>query len=311
MTERTVILSVPKAGQRLDKFVAEALADLSRTAVQRLIDDGDITVNGQPSKPAYKLGQGDRIAVRIPPAAPTDVQPQAIPLDIVYEDADLLVINKAAGMVVHPAAGHNEGTLVNAVLAHCPDLAGVGGQVRPGIVHRLDKDTSGLIVVAKHDAAHHALQRQFKARTVSKVYLALVEGNITPPQGIIEAPIGRDKLQRKRMAVTPDGRPATTEYKTIESFENYTLVEARPRTGRTHQIRVHFAWLQFPLAGDHVYGRRKQKQLPWPAPLGRLARHFLHAHTLSFQLPSDGRMVIFSAPLPPDLEAVLQGLRQS
>lgn len=300
--ERCITLSATEPGQRLDKFIAEAVSELSRMAVQRLIAEGRVTVNGRISKPAYKLNRGDEIIIHIPPPAPTELAPEAIPLDIVYEDADLIVINKPAGLVVHPAAGHTAGTLVNAVLAHCPDLGGVGGELRPGIVHRLDKDTSGLIIVAKHDAALQALQRQFKTRAVSKVYLALVEGVLAPPHGIIQAPIGRDKSQRKRMAVTPDGRPAVTEYKTIESFKNYTLVEARPRTGRTHQIRVHFAWLQFPLAGDRVYGRRKQT-LP-------LERHFLHAHQLTFRLPSAGRAVTLSAPLPADLTAVLDLVRQ-
>ncbi len=299
--ERILTLSAPRPGQRLDKWVTEVTGDLSRMAVQRLIAEGRITVNGRISKAAYRLNAGDEIVVRIPPAAPTELVPEPIPLDIVYEDADLIVINKPAGLVVHPAAGHAAGTLVHAVLAHCPDLVGVGGELRPGIVHRLDKDTSGLIIVAKHDAAQQALQRQFKTRTVRKVYLALVEGRLTPPRGLIEAPIGRDKSNRKRMAVTPDGRPAVTEYKTVRQFQDYTLVEVYPRTGRTHQIRVHLAWLKFPLAGDRVYGRRTST-LP-------LARHFLHAHQLSFQLPSDGRMRTFTAPLPPDLEAVLAQLR--
>ncbi len=301
-THRLITLTINEPGQRLDKFVAGAVPELSRMAAQRLIEAGRITVNGQANKPAYKLAAGDEIAVHIPPPEPVDIVPEQIPLDIVYEDADLLVVNKPAGLVVHPAAGHTSGTLVNAVLAHCPDLTGIGGQVRPGIVHRLDKDTSGLIIVAKHDAAHQALQCQFKSRTVAKVYLALVEGQLAPPRGIIDAPIGRDKQQRKRMAVTPDGRPAVTEYKTIEQFKQYTLVEAQPRTGRTHQIRVHFAWLKFPLAGDGVYGLRKQR-LP-------LTRHFLHAHKLSFLLPSDESRKTFTAPLPPDLESVLAQLRQ-
>ncbi len=300
--ERSITLSVAEGGQRLDKFVTEALADLSRAAVQRLIAGGLLNVNDHPSKAAYKLNTGDIITVRIPPPEPSELTPEAIPLDIVYEDADLVVINKPAGLVVHPAAGHTSGTLVNAVLSHCPDLAGVGGTLRPGIVHRLDKDTSGLIVVAKHDAAHQALQRQFKARSVDKLYLALVEGQPIPPQGIIDAPIGRDRAQRKRMAVVPDGRPAVTEYKTIERFDKHSLIEAHPRTGRTHQIRVHLAWLKFPLVGDRVYGFRH--------PSIPINRHFLHAHSLSFDLPADGRRMTFIAPLPPDLEAILAELRR-
>ncbi|MBN1889788.1 MAG: RluA family pseudouridine synthase [Thermoflexales bacterium] len=300
--ERNITLSVAEGGQRLDKFVTEALADLSRAAVQRLIADGLLNVNGHSIKAAYKLNTGDVITVRIPPPKPSELVPEAIPLDIVYEDGDLIVVNKPAGLVVHPAAGHTSGTLVNAVLAHCPDLAGVGGTLRPGIVHRLDKDTSGLIVVAKHDAAHQALQHQFKARSVDKLYLALVEGQPIPPQGIIDAPIGRDRAQRKRMAVVPDGRPAVTEYKVIECFDKHSLIEARPRTGRTHQIRVHLAWLKFPVVGDRVYG--------FHHPNIPINRHFLHAHSLSFDLLADGRRTTFIAPLPPDLAAILAELRR-
>jgi 23S rRNA pseudouridine1911/1915/1917 synthase len=305
---RIVTLTADESAARLDRFVVEALPELTRGAVQQLIDDGAVTVNDKPSKAAYKIRPGDAITVRIPPPPPVEAQAEAIPLDIVYEDADLIVVNKPAGMVVHPAAGHDSGTLVNALLSHCPDLRGVGDSqgVRSGIVHRLDKDTSGLIVVAKTEAAREDLQRQFKSRSVHKVYIALVEGHLTPPQGLIDVPVGRDKQQRKRMAAVSDGRPSRTEFKAIEFFDtgsqHYTLVEVRPQTGRTHQIRVHFAWLKFPLAGDRVYGRRRPKHaLP-------LSRHFLHAQSLTFRLPSDGREVTFTAPLPPDLARVLETL---
>jgi len=304
-----ITLTADDSPARLDRFVVEALPELTRGAVQRLIDDGAVTVNGKPSKAAYKIRPGDAIVVRVPPPPPTEAQAEAIPLDIVYEDGDLIVVNKPAGMVVHPAAGHDSGTLVNAVLAHCPDLRGVGDAqgVRSGIVHRLDKDTSGLIIVAKTEAARQDLQRQFKSRSVHKLYIALVEGHLTPPQGLIDVPVGRDKQQRKRMAAVSDGRPSRTAFKAIEFFDvapqPYTLVEVRPQTGRTHQIRVHFAWLKFPLAGDRVYGRRRPKRaLP-------LQRHFLHAQSLSFCLPSDGREVTFTAPLPPDLATVLETLQ--
>jgi 23S rRNA pseudouridine1911/1915/1917 synthase len=269
-----------------------------------------VTVNGKPSKAAYKIRAGDAIVVRVPPPPPIEAQAEAIPLDIVYEDADLIIINKPAGMVVHPAAGHNSGTLVNAVLAHCPDLRGVGDAqgVRSGIVHRLDKDTSGLIIVAKNEAARENLQRQFKSRNVAKVYVALVEGHLAPPQGLIDVPIGRDQQQRKRMAAIADGRPSRTAYRAVEFFDkgpqHYTLVEVRPQTGRTHQIRVHLAWLKFPIVGDTVYGRRRKTTLP-------LQRHFLHAQSLTFRLPSDGREVVFTALLPPDLSAVLEQLRSA
>ncbi len=292
-------------GERLDKWLAQKLPDRSRTEVQRWIKEGLVRVNGRASKPGYKLEPGDIVEVDVPVAqAYEGVAPEPIPLDIIYEDQDLLVINKPAGMVVHPAPGHTSGTLVNAVLYHCPDLEGIGNVLRPGIVHRLDKDTSGLILVAKNDHAHRELQRQFKAREVEKSYLALVEGHLQPKIGRIEAPIGRDKKHRKRMAVIRDGREAITEYRVIDYYDDFTLVEARPLTGRTHQIRVHFAFIGHPLAGDTVYGRRKQRLKPW------LKRHFLHAHRLRFRLPSTGEMVEFTAPLPPDLQAVLDHLRE-
>ena len=286
------------AAERLDRFVAARLPELSRTAVQRLIDDGRVLVNGAVSEAARKVRQPDVIVVRIPPPAPAAIEAEDIPLQIVYEDADLIVIDKPAGLVVHPAAGHARGTLVNAILAHAPDLRGIGGETRPGIVHRLDKDTSGLIVVAKHDAAHRELQRQFKARSVRKVYLALVEGRLEPAEGIVDAPIARDRIHRKRMAVSPDGRPSRTRYKVIKDWGLYSLVEAYPETGRTHQIRVHFAWLGHPLAGDALYGRKKPS-----LPIGR---HFLHAARLTLRLPSTGEERTFESPLPEDLADVLQ-----
>ncbi len=299
--ERVVELTVEEGGERLDKYIAQAVPDLSRAAVQRLIKDGRVTVGDAVLKASYRVESGDRIAVHIPPPETDAVQAESIPLDIVYEDDDLLVINKPAGMVVHPAYGHHSGTLVNALLAHCPQLATSGEDDRPGIVHRLDKDTSGLIVVAKHDAARQHLQHQFKQREVEKVYLALVEGRLEPPQGIIEAPIGRDPRRRKRMAVLRSGREARTEYTVAEYFDQYTLVEAHPHTGRTHQIRVHLAFIGHPVAGDRVYGRRKQR-LP-------LQRQFLHAHRLAFRQPSSGEVVEVEAPLPPDLAEVLARLR--
>jgi 23S rRNA pseudouridine1911/1915/1917 synthase len=309
VSDRIISLTADDSAARLDRFIVKALPELTRSAIQRLVEEGLITVNGKPSKAAYKIKPDDAIVVRTrsAPPPPAEAQAEAIPLDIVYEDADLIVVNKPAGMVVHPAAGHASGTLVNAVLAHCPDLRGVGDAqgVRSGIAHRLDKDTSGLIVVAKSDAARENLQRQFKSRSVHKVYIALVEGRLAPPQGLIDVPIGRDKLRRKRMAAASDGRPSRTAYKAIKFFDQgqkqYTLVEVRPQTGRTHQIRVHLAWMKFPIVGDTVYGRRRKTTLP-------LRRHFLHAQSLTFCLPSDGREVTFTAPLPPDLAVVLDQL---
>ncbi len=307
MSERIVSLTADASAARLDRFLVEALPELTRGAVQRLIEEGAVTVKGKPSKAAYRIRPGDVILVHIPPPPTAEAQAQTIPLDIVYEDTDLIVINKPAGMVTHPAAGHDSGTLVNAVLAHCPELRGVGEEMRSGIVHRLDKDTSGLIVVAKNEAVRENLQRQFKSRSVHKLYIALVEGRLTPPQGLIDVPIGRDKRQRKRMAAVADGRPSRTAYKAVEFFDvgpqHYTLVEVKPQTGRTHQIRVHFAWMGFPLVGDRVYGRRRPKHaLP-------LQRHFLHAQSLTLRLPSDEREVTFTAPLPPDLAVILETLR--
>ncbi len=307
MSDRVITL-VAESRERLDKYVAARLAELSRSAVQRLIESGSITVNGATTAASYKVGRGDEIFVRIPAPVPSALEAEPIPLSIVYEDADLIVIDKPAGLVVHPAAGHDRGTLVNAVLAHAPDLPGVGGALRPGIVHRLDKDTSGLIVVAKHDAAYRDLQRQFKSRGVKKRYLALVEGRVEPDEGIIDAPIARDRVHRKRMAVAMSGRPARTRYKVIGRFawrwagSEYTLVEAYPETGRTHQIRVHFAWLGHPLVGDTLYGRKKPS-LP-------IERHFLHAAGLKLRLPSSGAERTFTSPLPPELARVVDSLNR-
>ncbi len=304
--DRTLTLIV-KAGHsgRLDRFVAAQVPDLSRTTVQRLVDDGFITRNGSICDAADKVAVSDRIEVRIPPPAPTDVVAEDIPLSIVYEDSDIVVIDKPAGLVVHPAVGHDSGTLVNALLMHVPDLKGVGGEIRPGIVHRLDKDTSGLIVVAKHDRALSNLQAQFKSRSIKKVYVALVEGIVTPPAGIIDAPIGRAPNHRKKMAVvrSANGRAAQTRYKSIETFHDpdLTLIEAYPETGRTHQIRVHMAWLGFPLVGDKMYGRKH--------PALESNRHFLHAASLTFTLPSNGTERTFKSQLPDDLQSILDQLR--
>jgi 23S rRNA pseudouridine1911/1915/1917 synthase len=306
VTDRIVTLTADDSASRLDRFIAQALPELTRGAVQRLVDDGAVTVNGKPRKAAYKLRAGEAVVVRIAPPPLSEAQAESIPLDIIYEDADLIVINKPAGMVVHPAAGHVSGTLVNAVLAHSPELRDVGEENRSGIVHRLDKDTSGLIIIAKTESARDNLQQQFKSRSVAKVYVALVEGRLAPPQGLIDVPIGRDRQQRKRMAAVADGRPSRTGFKAVEFFDkgaqHYTLVEVRPQTGRTHQIRVHFAWLKFPIVGDTVYGRRRKTTLP-------LQRHFLHAQSLLFRLPSNGQEVTLTAPLPSDLTAVLELLR--
>jgi 23S rRNA pseudouridine1911/1915/1917 synthase len=292
-------------GERLDKIIAAEFTDLSRTQVQRLIEEGFVTVGGQvATKAGQRLERPGEIRVRIPPPAPSRHSAENIPLDVVFEDDDLIVINKPAGMVVHPGAGNRQGTLVNAVLGYAPDLEGVGDERRPGIVHRLDKDTSGLILVARNDAAHRELQRQFKDREVTKIYLALLDGHPPTGAGRVEAPIGRDPRQRQRMAVVPErqaGRPAITEYRVRESFSAHTLVEAHPLTGRTHQIRVHMAFLKCPIVGDTVYGRRKPS-LP-------IERQFLHAARLTLRLPGSGETRTFEAPLPAELARVLHLLR--
>jgi len=309
--EKTVELRVSETGQRLDKYVAQAIPDLSRSRAQRLIGEGLVTVNGRVAKPSYRVEVGDLVMVHIPPPEPVEVRPEPIPLDIIYEDDNIIVVNKPAGMVVHPAYGHSTGTLVNAVLAHCPELAKAEDELRPGIVHRLDKDTSGLIIVAKNEGARRHLQRQFKAREVRKVYLALLEGWLEPARGVIEAPIGRDKNRRKRMAVVKEGREARTEYQVVEYFGHeasrvsppYTLVEAEPKTGRTHQVRVHFAFIGHPVAGDRVYGFRKQR-------LKGLRRQFLHARALGFRLPGSDEYIELTTGLPDDLRVVLEELRK-
>lgn len=301
--ETVVSFTAEQDGERLDKVIPLHVQDLSRAMAQRLIKTGGVTVNGQPSKPSYQVQAGDQVVVRVPTEVPEPVVAEDIPLDIIYEDEILLVVNKPAGMVVHPALGHTSGTLVNAVLAHCPQVADVGGPERAGVVHRLDKDTSGLILIAKDEQTRDALQRQFKRRQVSKTYLALVEGQVEPREGVIEAPVGRDKRHRKRMAVVRQGRRARTTYRVIEHFTDHTLLEVHPHTGRTHQVRVHLAWLGYPIVGDPVYGHRRQRLLK--------GRHFLHAAGLRFTHPTLGQEVTFQAPLPSKLAAILRRLRRS
>jgi 23S rRNA pseudouridine1911/1915/1917 synthase len=290
--------------QRLDKFLVVSLPEFSRSRLQALIKDGFVSVDGLPARKSGQMVEaGTNVQVRIPPPEPTELEPEAIPLSIVFEDGDLLVVDKPAGMVVHPAAGHSRGTLVHAALAHAPDMAGIGGEGRPGVVHRLDRDTSGLILLAKNDRTHRWLQEQFRTRQVSKVYLALVDGQPPTPAGRVEASIGRDTSQRKQMAVVAPhkGRDAASEYRTLESFPLHTLLEVHPITGRTHQIRLHLAFLGCPVAGDTVYGQRK--------PTIPLERHFLHAARLTVRLPGESQPRTFEAPLPPELNQVLESLR--
>jgi 23S rRNA pseudouridine1911/1915/1917 synthase len=290
--------------ERLDKFLVEQLREFSRARIQGLIADGFVDVNGHAAKKAGQpLENGSEVTVRIPPPVPTDLLAEDIPLDIVFENDDLLVINKPAGMVVHPAAGHASGTLVNAVLGYDPEIEGIGGEERPGVVHRLDKETSGLIVLAKNERAHRWLQDQFRLRSVEKTYLALVDGKPPTPSGRVEAHIGRDPSHRKKMAIVPEsrGREAISEYKTVESFKDHSLLEFHPLTGRTHQIRLHCAFLGCPIVGDPIYGRKKPS-LP-------LDRHFLHAYRLKIILPGEKEPKFFEAPLPRELQQLLTLLR--
>ncbi len=305
---RQVVLTLEDIGERLDRALTAAVPELSRMQWQRLIREGLVTIDGERARPSYRIVGGEQLVATVPDVVEASVQAEEIPLDVRYEDRDLIVVNKPAGMVVHPSLGHEGGTLVNALLAHCPDLEGVGGERRPGIVHRLDKDTSGLIVAAKHDHALWYLQNQFKQRTVAKVYLALVNGSLQPPEAIIDAPVGRDPRHRQKMAVVTatrgDARPAQTAYRALTYYgtgtEAYTYAECRPHTGRKHQIRVHLAYVGFPVVGDPLYGRRKD-------PLA-LSRHFLHAAELSFRRPSDDENLHITAELPDDLQAALARL---
>lgn len=291
-----VELVVDNAGTRLDKYIGEQCPDMSRTQAQRIIGEGRVTVNGALARPSLRLNAGDHVVVELPPPTPTSLTPEAIPIKVVYEDDDLLVVDKPAGLPVHPAPGHPTHTLANAVLSRLPQLD-TGDWQRPGIVHRLDKDTSGLIVVAKNGRAHQSLMEQFRKRQVSKVYLTLVQGRVAPEEGIIEAPIGRDRGHRERMAIADreHGREARTHYRVLQHIGDCSLLEVRPETGRTHQIRVHLAAIGYRVVGDKVYGVK--------SPL--VGRQFLHAHRLRFRLPSTGESVEFCSDLPADLQRAL------
>ena len=295
---RTRSFVAEQDGDRLDRFLDDRCEDLSRSRLQRLIAEGMVTLEGRPTKAGVRLRKGQSVELTVPEPVESHLEPQDIPLSVIYQDEDLAVVDKPAGLVVHPAPGHPDGTLVNALLALCPDLQGIGGTVRPGIVHRLDKDTSGLIVVAKNERAHKHLSAQLKARKFMKLYKALVCGHLASSPATIEADIGRDPGNRKRMAVVDGGKAATTHYEVIRYYEAHTLVEVRLETGRTHQIRVHFAAIGHPVAGDETYGVKTQG----------LTRQFLHASTLGFRLPSDDSWVEFNSELPEDLESYLRGI---
>lgn len=305
MTESNLVFPCKDAGeQRIDKFLVGCMPDFSRSRLQGLIKDGFVKVNEKlETKASQKVAAGDLVEIRVPPPEPSDLVPEDIPLSVIFENSQLMVINKPAGMVVHPSLGHATGTLVQAALAHAPELEGIGGEQRPGVVHRLDKDTSGLILMAKDERTHRWLQDQFRLRKVKKVYLALVDGLPPTPTGRVEAAIGRDPSHRKQMGVVSEekGREAISEYFTLETFPAHTLLEFHPMTGRTHQIRLHLAFIGCPIVADTIYGH-KHASIP-------LARHFLHAARLTIILPGETAARVFEAPLPPDLQEALEYLK--
>jgi len=291
--------------ERLDKFLVTCLPEFSRARLQGLIEDGFVSIGDvRAKKSGQMLENGAEVEVRVPPPIPGNIVGEDIPLDIIFENEDLLVVNKPAGMVVHPAAGHHTGTLAHAVLGYDPEIEGIGGEERPGVVHRLDKETSGLIVLAKNDHTHRWLQDQFRSRKVEKTYLALVDGKPPTPSGRVEAPIGRDPGHRKKMAVVPagKGREAVSEYRTLESFKEHTLLEFHPLTGRTHQIRLHCQFLGCPIVGDTIYGKKR--------PTLEIERHFLHAFRLSIILPNETKPRVFEAVLPEELKRVMEEVKR-
>ncbi|MFG0212442.1 RluA family pseudouridine synthase [Brevibacillus porteri] len=289
--------------ERIDKFITLQNEDWSRSQVQAWVKEGRVTVNGEPIKNNYKLHAEDEVTLRVPPPKEMAIQPEEMSLGIVYEDSDVVVVSKPRGLVVHPAPGHYSGTLVNGLLAHCKDLSGINGVLRPGIVHRIDKDTSGLLMVAKNDKAHMGLAEQLKAHTVNRKYVAIVHGVIPHEMGTIEAPIGRDPKNRQQMAVVfENSKPAVTHFIVLERFKEYTLVELKLETGRTHQIRVHMKYIGYPLAGDPKYGPKNTLELDGQA---------LHAKTLGFIHPRTGEQLEFEAPMPKEMLDVIEVLRQA
>lgn len=295
-------VAAEERGKRLDKVVRNRVPNLSRSQGQRLIAAGQVTVDGHPRKPAYRVAPGEEVTVILPPEEPRrPIVPEDIPLDVLHEDEHLLVVNKPAGLVVHPGPGHRDGTLVNALLFHYPAIEDVGPPDRAGIVHRLDQETSGVLVVAKNQAALESLQESFRNREVEKAYLALVNGRVEPDEGIIEVPIGRDPEARQKMAPLPDGKYGRTRFRIVRRYRKHTLLEVHPYTGRTHQVRVHVSWLGHPVVGDAVYGHRHQPLLE--------ARHFLHASELTLTHPATHEEMTFEAPMPPELHEVLGRLR--
>ena len=298
-----VVYNVDKAnkGVRIDKFISTVNEEMSRTQVQQLIKEDHVKVNDQPVKTNYKCQEGDEVAVSIPEPVELNIEAEDMDLDIYYEDEDVLVVNKPKGMVVHPAPGHTSGTLVNGLMAHCKDLSGINGVMRPGIVHRIDKDTSGLLMVAKNDMAHESLVDQLVEKSVTRKYTAIVHGVIQHSHGTIDAPIGRDKKDRQSQAVTPDGKNAVTHFEVLERFNDFTLVECQLETGRTHQIRVHMKYIGYPLAGDPKYGPKKTLDIGGQA---------LHAGVLGFVHPRTKEYMEFNAPLPEYFAQLINHLRK-
>ena len=309
-----ILVNEGDAGERVDSFLARHIDGWSRARLQRLIEDGDVLVNGNTVKTSYKLRANDQLEIELTPALSSNFTPENIPIEIVYEDEDLIVVNKPAGMVVHPAAGISSGTLANALAFHFEELSTRGGAVRPGIVHRLDKGTSGLLVVAKTETAHETLADQFRAREVFKSYVALVHGQLEKRNGQIDQPIARDPRNRTRMAIVRGGRPALSLFRIREAYDRFTLLDVELKTGRTHQIRVHLAWLKHPVVGDEVYGGGRDKTVPHPetrSAIGKLHRQFLHAEQLGFRHPRTGEQLRFTSPLPAELLNLLELLRGS
>jgi len=308
----TILVEPPDSGKRLDLYIASNISDCSRSVATHLIRNGKIRVQGMVRKPGYRVKAGDEICGCIPPPTPILFKPEPIPIEILHEDDDIIVINKQTGIVVHPAPGHYSGTLVNALLYHCPKLNGIGGALRPGIVHRLDKDTSGVLVAAKNDRAHLHLSRQFKSRRVKKQYLALVYGKMESDSGSVSFPIGRHPVDRKKMSTNSrKSRAAETTWQIRERFELASLIEVNLKTGRTHQIRVHCAAIKHPVMGDKVYGPRKNwKNAPYSnRQFGSVPRQMLHAWRLELTHPGTEEKVSFEAPIPSDMQAVITALR--
>ena len=297
-----LILTPEAGGERLDAYLARSVEGLTRSAAQRLLEEGRVTAGGRPLKKSGKTAPGTPIAVELPEPEPVDIRPQNIPLDVVYEDDDVIVVNKPVGLVVHPAPGHPDGTLVNALLYHCgASLSGINGALRPGIVHRIDRDTSGLIIAAKNDRAHLALAEQLQDHSLARVYEAVAVGGFREDEGTVDAPIGRHPADRKKMAVEPrNGRPAVTHWRVLNRYPGYTHIQCRLETGRTHQIRVHMAYLGHPLLGDTVYGSKK--------PVPGLAGQCLHARRLRFRHPGTGEWMELECPLPDWFQSVLDRL---